>query len=177
MCINVCAFWWQLVCCARGYFWLGINSHPAHSVTWHWLHATMEICCLSRIFILPFPLTLLPPPPHTPPQLPSSHLTATSLNRWRKITPLLPLASPAPVQRSRFSSRSRRAEEERGRWMLTRTTVGIQVVCVCVCVAIWPLPAAAQCPSSVAEAAQAVLSLQRQHAAADGCQNIKTISS
>lgn len=38
--------------------------------------------------------------------------------------------------------------------------MGIQVVCVCVCVAIWPLPAAAQCPSSVAEAAQAVLSLQ-----------------
>lgn len=50
-----------------------------------------------------------------------------------KITPLLSLASLAPVQRSPFSSRSRRAEEERGRWMLTRTTVGIQVVCVCVC--------------------------------------------
>lgn len=51
-----------------------------------------------------------------------------------KITPLLSLASPALVQCSPFSSRSRRAEEERGRWMLTRTTVGIQVVCVCVCV-------------------------------------------
>lgn len=66
--------------------------------------------------------------------------------------------------------------------------MGIQVACVHVRVRVRvrvrasrhdmaPPNKPAQYRSSVAEAAQAVLSLQRQHAAADGRQNIKTISS
>lgn len=75
-----------------------VHLRSAHSVTWHWLRATLEICCLSAIAPLPFPLT---PPPHPLAPTPTHSSTNAPLSNFPdlvgKITPLLSLVSPAPL--------------------------------------------------------------------------------
>lgn len=102
MCVCVCDFGQTCVFVRVAIFDSISTAHlrPAHSVTWHWLCATVQICCLSRIAILPFPLT----PPHPTPPPPLQH---TLLHKCpppsdfpdlvEKITSLLSLASPAPA--------------------------------------------------------------------------------
>lgn len=93
-----------------------VHLCSAHSVTWHWLRATLEICCLSAIAPLPFPLTPPSPPhPHTrlhkcPPPAP---LQLPWSGRENHSPPFPRLSSSTSrTHRSLFSSRS---EEERGR--------------------------------------------------------------